>query len=140
MNSSPNHSAEARPDPLLRILVAEDVAVNQRLIVIMLRRLGLTADVVSDGLQAVEAIRMRAYDLVLMDIQMPVLDGLAATRQIHAEWPAGQRPRIVALTANAMPDDRVLCLEAGMDGFLSKPMDLAALSALLIDCPRMDRP
>lgn len=119
-------AAPARP---LRILVAEDNRVNQLVVVHMLRRLGYSADVAEDGEAAVSAVARTPYDIVLMDVQMPNMDGLTATRCIR-EAPHTQ-PRIIAMTANAMPGDRELCLEAGMDDYLSKPIDLESLGAAL---------
>ena len=106
----------------LRILLVEDNAMNRRLATILLDRMGYTADVATNGLEAIEALERGTYDVVLMDIQMPELDGLEATRRIRARWPDGARPRIVALTANAMAEDRAATVEAGMDGYLSKPI------------------
>ncbi len=121
----------------LRILIAEDNIVNQRVLQMWLQRLGYAADVVRDGAEAVAAVRARPYDLVLMDVQMPVLDGLAATRAIHNDMPAGKRPTIVAITASATTEERNACLSAGMDGFLTKPFDEASLSAALKGCKRV---
>jgi len=120
----------------LRILVAEDNPFNQRVIVGALRRLGYAADVVVDGRAAVAAVADRAYDLVLMDLMMPVLDGLAATREICARWQADERPRIVAITAQATADDHAACLAAGMVDFLTKPFETSRLAAVLQGCPR----
>lgn len=113
-----------------RILVAEDHPVNQRLMLLLLERLGHTADVVSNGAEAVAAVRRRPYDVVLMDVQMPELDGLAATRRIRAE-PGARRPRIVAVTANTADGDRAACLAAGMDEHLTKPLVIADLARVL---------
>ncbi|MCW2615573.1 MAG: two-component hybrid sensor and regulator, partial [Frankiales bacterium] len=121
-------------DRPLRVLVAEDHVVNQRVASLLLERLGHRTDVVSNGLEAVRAVAAAPYDVVLMDVQMPVLDGLKATRRIRAELPLDHQPRIVAMTANAMREDREACLAAGMDGYLSKPVrreDLAAALALV---------
>jgi CheY-like chemotaxis protein len=115
----------------LRILVAEDNLVNQRVIVSMLTRLGHSVDVVDDGSTAVEAVQSRRYDLVLMDLQMPGMDGLAATRAIRALGGDPSLVRIVALTANAMKEDQSLCLDAGMDDFLPKPASKRTLTAAL---------
>ena len=122
----------------LRILLAEDNAVNQKLAVRLLQRMGYATDVAGDGVQAIAALEATTYDLVLMDVQMPELDGLEATRQIRARWP-DRAVRIVAMTANAMEGDRETCLAAGMDEYLSKPIrpdELAA--ALSATSPRHD--
>jgi CheY-like chemotaxis protein len=89
--------------------------------------MGYAADVATNGLEAVEAVERSTYDVVLMDVQMPELDGLEATRRIRARWPAGTGPRIVALTANAMAEDRQATAQAGMDDYLSKPIRPAEL-------------
>jgi CheY-like chemotaxis protein/HPt (histidine-containing phosphotransfer) domain-containing protein len=105
----------------LRILVAEDNPVNQKLALRLLEKLGYRADVAGNGIEAIQAIEMQTYDLVLMDVQMPEMDGLEATRRIVERWP-GERPQIVAMTADAMQGDRERCLEAGMDEYLTKPI------------------
>ena len=115
----------------LRILMAEDNLVNQKVAASMLARFGYAADVVANGVEAVEAVRRVPYDIVLMDLQMPELDGLGAARQIIAEHAPPHRPRIVALTANAFEEDRQACLVAGMDDYLSKPLKKEALEAAL---------
>ena len=124
----------------LRILVAEDNLVNQKIALLMLERLGYRADLVANGLEAVHAVRQVPYDVVLMDLQMPELDGLDATRQILAEHPVGRRPRIVALTANAFEDDRLECLAAGMDDHLSKPLQKEKLETALVQATRLSPP
>jgi CheY-like chemotaxis protein len=115
----------------LRILLAEDNAMNRRLALILLERMGYAADVAVNGREAVEAVERAPYDVVLMDIQMPEMDGLEATRQIRARWKDGGRPRIVALTANAMAEDREMTAQAGMDDYLSKPIRPAELADAL---------
>jgi len=115
----------------LRILVAEDIAMNQKVALSLLRRLGYEADLASSGREAVEAARHRHYDVILMDVQMPELDGVQAARMIAREARGGARPLIVAMTAHAMPGDRETYLAAGMDGYLAKPIDLAELAATL---------
>ena len=106
----------------LRILYAEDNAVNQRVGQIMLAKLGHRVDTVTDGRQAVAAVRAQRYDVVLMDVQMPTMDGLQATRQIRAELPAERQPQIVAIIASVLIADREACAEAGMDDYLAKPV------------------
>ena len=125
----------------LRILLAEDNTVNQQLALLLLESMGYRADVASNGVEAVEAVNRLPYDLVLMDVQMPEMDGLEATRRIRAEGPATQ-PRIVAMTANAMQGDREACLAAGMDDYLAKPIRPEALAAVLAVTPNRaaDRP
>ena len=116
----------------LRILLAEDNPVNQKLALRLLDRMGYRADVVENGLQAISSLEGSIYDVVLMDVQMPELDGLEATRRIRHRWPAAG-PRIVAMTANAMDGDREACLEAGMDDYISKPISPEALQAALLE-------
>ena len=117
----------------LRILLAEDNPVNQRVAVLSLKRLGYVVDVAGNGREAVAAVERTDYDLVLMDMQMPEMDGLCATRQICATVPAERRPRIVAMTANASNDDRALCLESGMADFLPKPVRTEELVRVLVE-------
>ncbi len=118
----------------LKILAAEDNLVNQQLVYQWLDKLGYRADFVSNGLEVLEALRRQPYDLVLMDVQMPEMDGLSATEQIHQQWPAVQRPFIIAMTANAMQGDRDRCLSAGMDDYLSKPIRAQELRDALERC------
>jgi signal transduction histidine kinase/ActR/RegA family two-component response regulator len=115
----------------LEVLVAEDNLVNQMLTEAMLRQLGHGVRVVDSGRAALEQVRAQPWDLVLMDMQMPDLDGLSATRAIRALGGAAARVPIAAMTANARPEDRAACLQAGMDDFIAKPIDLDALAALL---------
>jgi CheY-like chemotaxis protein len=97
----------------LRILLAEDNVVNQKLALRILQQMGYRADLASNGLEAVESVRRQTYDVVLMDVQMPEMDGLEASKRITTQWSAAERPRIVAMTANAMQGDRELCLARG---------------------------
>ncbi len=106
----------------LRILLAEDNVVNQKLALRLLQQMGYRADLASNGIEAIESVARQTYDVILMDVQMPEMDGLEASRRITAKWPAGERPRIVAMTANAMQGDREMCLAAGMDDYLTKPI------------------
>ena len=89
--------------------------------------MGYRADLASNGVEAIECIERQRYDVVLMDVQMPEMDGLEATRRITAKWAADQRPRIIAMTANAMQGDREACLAAGMDDYVTKPIRVDAL-------------
>ncbi|MCV2356080.1 response regulator [Paucibacter sp. B2R-40] len=111
----------------LRILLAEDNGVNQKLGLRLLEQMGYRADLASNGREAVQSVERQTYDLVLMDVRMPEMDGLQASRAITGRWPPGQRPRIVAMTANALNGDRPQCLAAGMDEHLSKPLRVEAL-------------
>ena len=117
----------------LRILLAEDNLVNQKLALRLLSQMGYRADLASNGIEAIESVVRQAYDLVLMDVQMPEMDGLEASRQITAKWPPDKRPRIVAMTANAMQGDREECLAAGMDDYLTKPIRVDALVEALVN-------
>jgi signal transduction histidine kinase/DNA-binding response OmpR family regulator len=118
----------------LRILLAEDNAINQKVALRLLERLGYEADVVGDGRQALARLDHAAYDVILMDVQMPEMDGLEASRAICARWAASERPRIIAMTAEAMQGDRDKCLAAGMDDYIVKPVTLDRLAAALAKC------
>lgn len=118
--------------PALSILLAEDNVVNQMVASGMLTKAGHAVDIANNGAEAVERVAAKSYDLVLMDVQMPEMDGLEATRVIRAGPAPGRDVPIIALTANAMASDRELCLAAGMDGYMSKPIDFPALSRLII--------
>jgi len=110
--------------------VVEDNALNRQLALLLLDELGYRADTATNGIEALQALEDRTFDVVLMDIQMPEMDGLEATRRIH-ERMGPRRPRIIAATANATQDERERALAAGMDGYLSKPIRLEELAAVL---------
>jgi PAS domain S-box-containing protein len=120
----------------LRILLAEDNVVNQKVALRLLGQMGYRADVAANGLEAIDAVGRQTYDVVLMDVQMPELDGFEASREINRRWPVDRRPRIVAMTANAMRGDRELCTAAGMDDYVAKPVRIEELVAALERTPR----
>ena len=139
--AAPAAATGARIDPEmaahhpLRILLAEDNVVNQKLALRILQQMGYRADLASNGIEAVESVQRQAYDVILMDVQMPEMDGLDAARQICARWKPHERPRIVAMTANAMQGDRDMCLAAGMDDYLTKPIRVERLVEALSRVP-----
>ncbi|WP_341530743.1 ATP-binding protein [Nostoc sp. UHCC 0302] len=118
----------------LKILLVEDHVINQRIIRLMLQQMGYQPDVANNGLEALLALRRQLYDVVLMDLQMPVMDGITATQHICQEWTPDVRPMIIALTANAMSGDRDRYLASGMDDYLVKPIRIAELMQLLKRC------
>jgi PAS domain S-box-containing protein len=123
-------AAAAIPTRTERILLAEDNIVNQKVALHMLARLGYRADVAANGVEALAAVHRQHYDVVLMDVQMPEMDGLEATKRMVLEFPSRKdRPWIIALTANAMQGDRELCLHSGMDDYISKPLRLTELQS-----------
>ena len=115
----------------LRILIAEDSLINQKILLRMLRQIGCTADVASNGAQAFEAVESIKYDIVFMDMQMPEMDGLEATRKIVNGKKSSERPKIIALTANSMSGDKENCIEAGMDDYITKPVRLEEVISTL---------
>lgn len=121
----------------LRILLAEDNEINCKVALRMLASFGYEADVAQNGAQAIEAVRQRSYDLVLMDIQMPEVDGIQATKFIAKNVPAAKRPRIVALSANVMREDIDAALAAGADGYISKPFTASELRSALEQCAEL---
>jgi signal transduction histidine kinase/HAMP domain-containing protein/ActR/RegA family two-component response regulator len=131
LDLDPEH-ADRHP---LRILLVEDNVVNQKLATRLLSRMGYQADLASNGLEAIEAVDRQRYDLVLMDVQMPEMDGLEATANIVKRVPQADRPWIVAMTANAMDGDRERCIEAGMNGYVSKPIRVDELVAAVLGTP-----
>jgi PAS domain S-box-containing protein len=125
-------ATDGRPAPSsLRILLAEDNPMNQKVALRLLERLGYTADVAANGLEALAALERQPYDVVLMDVQMPELDGLDATRRICERWPPESRPLIIAMTANALPEDREACFAAGMNDYVAKPIRADELARAL---------
>ncbi|MCW3100475.1 MAG: response regulator [Chthonomonadaceae bacterium] len=128
--ASPFDAALAQRLPL-RILMAEDLVVNQKLLHLLLAKFGYRSDTAANGIEVLKALKRHPYDLILMDVQMPEMDGLEAARRIHRDLPPERRPRIVALTANAMREDQEACLAAGMDDYLAKPVHPAALGVAL---------
>jgi signal transduction histidine kinase/BarA-like signal transduction histidine kinase len=122
----------------LRILLVEDNALNRDIALQILAVLGYRADLAGDGLEALAALERQRYDVVLMDVQMPNMDGLTAARHIHQRWPGPTRPRIIAMTASAQAEDREACLDAGMDDYMSKPFRFEDLRARLAVCVSLD--
>jgi signal transduction histidine kinase/DNA-binding response OmpR family regulator len=118
----------------LKILVAEDNLVNQQLVQQWLQKMGYRADIVGNGQEVLEALHRQPYDLVLMDVHMPKMDGFSATERILQQWSAAQRPKIIAMTANAMAGDRDRCLTIGMDGYVSKPVCVHELATAIETC------
>jgi CheY-like chemotaxis protein len=132
VESASSESREIHIDPnRTRVLVAEDNVVNQKVAQRMLTKLGWASDVVGDGKEAIEAIRTGKYGLVLMDVQMPELDGLEASAMIRRGEAGGEQPTIIAMTANSMEGDRERCIEAGMDDYIPKPVSIDRLRELL---------
>ena len=119
----------------LRILLAEDNAVNQKLALRILEQMGYRADVASNGIEAIQSIERQTYDVILMDVQMPDMDGLDATRHIRKLTDVSQ-PHIVAMTANALEGDREACLAAGMNDYVSKPIRVHELVQALLKAER----
>ena len=124
----------------LRILLAEDNVVNQRVAALFLQKLGYRVDIVANGVEAVAALERQVYDVVFMDVQMPEMDGMQATRLIRSKFPQNEKsPHIIAMTAHALAGDKERCLQAGMNDYIKKPIDLASLSAALLRSRRQER-
>ena len=122
--------AEQHP---MRILVAEDVPSNQKVLVEMLKRMGYRADMAADGIEVLQALERQPYDLILMDVKMPEMDGIATAKEIRRIWP-NNGPKIVAITAYAMEGDREKCIDAGMDDYIAKPVQKVELAEILKRC------
>lgn len=144
-NAAPSRAPEQRKEtasaanagPPLRVLLAEDNPVNQKVAHRMLLKLGFEAAVANNGIEALAALELAQFDVVLMDVMMPEMDGIETTKRIVARYPAETRPRIIALTANAMRGDREACLKAGMDDYLAKPIRVEKLNEMLERCQRI---
>jgi signal transduction histidine kinase/CheY-like chemotaxis protein len=132
--TEPTFDPEMAAHHPLRILLAEDNAVNQMVALRLLSQMGYRADVAANGLEAIQAVERQPYDVILMDVQMPEMDGLQATRYLRAKKDIEKQPQIIAMTANAMQGDREMCLEAGMDDYISKPVRVEELVAALNRC------
>jgi CheY-like chemotaxis protein/HPt (histidine-containing phosphotransfer) domain-containing protein len=115
----------------LRLLLADDNPINQKVGLSVLHKLGYRADIANNGLEVIKALEQKAYDILFLDVQMPEMDGLEAARQICSRWSADKRPRIIAMTGNALMGDREKCLQAGMDDYISKPVRLPELQSAL---------
>ncbi|MFB3764660.1 MAG: response regulator [Methanotrichaceae archaeon] len=123
----------------IHILVAEDNFLNQKVMLAMLERLGYKADTAANGLEVLQTLMHRPYDLIFMDVKMPIMDGIEATRKIHNRWP-NNGPKIIAITAYAQAEDRKRCLEAGMDDYISKPVEKEMLAKILKKYSPQERP
>lgn len=122
---------EEKPTAPIRILLVEDNTINQVVALAFLKKLGQAAEVANNGLEALEKLQEKRFDLVLMDCHMPKMDGFECMRQIAKRWPKDDRPKVVAMTASARKEDEALCREAGMEGFVTKPIDMKSLRALV---------
>jgi CheY-like chemotaxis protein len=120
--------------------VAEDNQVNQLVIGMLLDRLGYQSDCAANGDEVLAALARQHYDVVFMDVQMPVMDGISATRELCRRWPVASRPRIVGMTGNVLPGVRLECMLAGMDDYVPKPVTAEALVAALSRCDAAQTP
>lgn len=131
MDFTADHQVANQKIPQLKILVVDDDILNQRMMQLLLRREGHLVDLVSNGLEAFEAIKLQKYDVVFMDLQMPVMDGVEASRCIRQWENGGQHTFIVALTASYLPEKGQLLFEAGIDNYISKPFEMEQVQRLL---------
>jgi signal transduction histidine kinase/HPt (histidine-containing phosphotransfer) domain-containing protein len=115
----------------LRVMLADDNIINQKVGVKMLQRLGYRPEVAANGVEVLKLLEQQPFDLIFLDVQMPEMDGFEAARRIHAQWPDQRRPRLVAMTGNALEGDREKCLEAGMDDYVAKPVRITELQAVI---------
>lgn len=115
----------------VRVLLADDNPINQKVGLSVLQKLGYRADIANNGLEVLQSLEQKPYDILFLDVQMPEMDGLETTRRIAERWPADKRPRIIAMTGNALIGDREKCLEAGMDDYITKPIRIADLQTAL---------
>ncbi len=122
---------EAYSTPSLRILVVDDSAVNRKILLLMLSRLGYKADIATNGKEAIQSLERQPYDIILMDLQMPILDGLRATKIIRENSGDGKHPYIIAVTAFATIYDREICINAGMNDYLTKPVNIKDLETAI---------
>ena len=124
----------------LRILLAEDNLTNQKVGLRILERLGYQADVTANGEEVIASLQRQPYDIILMDVQMPQMDGVTATNHIRERWPLDAQPYIIAMTANALSGDREKYLEVGMDDYLSKPVRMEKLKEALDSYAKINLP
>jgi CheY-like chemotaxis protein len=122
----------------LRILLAEDNPTNQKVATFILKRIGYRADIANNGIEVIEALKRQDYDAILMDIQMPEMDGEQAAKKIRTDWPKDKQPRIIAMTAHALEGDREKYLSSGMDDYVSKPVRLDELIQALERVTRLE--
>jgi CheY-like chemotaxis protein/HPt (histidine-containing phosphotransfer) domain-containing protein len=115
----------------LRLLLADDNPINQKVGLSVLHKLGYRADVAHNGVEVLQALEQKAYDVLFLDVQMPEMDGLEAARQICEKWPVERRPKIIAMTGNALMGDREKCIQSGMDDYISKPIRISELQTAL---------
>jgi CheY-like chemotaxis protein len=123
----------ARRHPL-RILLAEDSMVNMKIALWFLRKIGYHADVVFNGIEVIDALKRRSYDVILMDAEMPEMDGRQATMLVRRDFPSDQQPNIIAMTANTKPGDREEYLSIGMNDYITKPITMEAIIRVLLAC------